>query len=149
LVRKIIERSGVDLHAAANAQLAQDLIAPTRIYVKPLLTLMQALPVKAMAHITGGGLTENIPRMFPRHLKAVIERNSWTAPSVFAWLQQHGKVSDVEMARTFNCGIGMVVVVAKERADEAATLLRAAGETVFAIGNIRERVGDEHQTIVS
>ncbi len=148
LVRKIIERSGVDLHATANQQLALDLLAPTRIYVKPLLALMRALPVKAMAHITGGGLTENVARMFPSHVKAVIDRKSWIAPSVFAWLQQHGKVNDVEMARTFNCGIGLVVVVAKEHAEQAATMLRAAGETVFSIGDIRAREGDEHQAIV-
>ncbi len=148
LVRKIIERSGVDLNAPENAQLALDLIAPTRIYVKPLLALMQALPVKAMAHITGGGLTENIPRMFPPHVKAVIDRKSWVAPTVFEWLQQHGNVDDAEMARTFNCGIGMIVVIAKEDAERAAELLREHGETVFTIGDIQARADGEKQAIV-
>jgi phosphoribosylformylglycinamidine cyclo-ligase len=151
LIRKVIERSGVDLHAAANKQLALDLIAPTRIYVKPLLALMQTgmgNVVKGMAHITGGGLTENIPRVLPDAVTAMIERKSWQAPNVFAWLQQHGKIDDAEMARTFNCGIGMVVIVAKENADKAATQLRAAGETVFAIGEIRARAEGEKQTIV-
>jgi phosphoribosylformylglycinamidine cyclo-ligase len=148
LVRKIIERSGVDLNAASNRHLALDLIAPTRIYVKPLLKLMQTLPVKAMAHITGGGLTENIPRMFPAHLKAVIERKAWQAPRVFTWLQEQGRVEDAEMARTFNCGIGMVVIVARENAEQAAAVLRDAGETVFAIGDIRARAAGERQAIV-
>jgi phosphoribosylformylglycinamidine cyclo-ligase len=148
LVRKIIERSSINLNASANKQLALDLIAPTRIYVKPLLALMKALPVKAMAHITGGGLTENIPRMFPAHVKAVIDRKTWQAPSVFEWLQHHGKVDDAEMARTFNCGIGMIVVVANPDADRAVRLLRDAGETVFHIGEILARQGDEKQAIV-
>ena len=148
LVRKIIERSGVDLNAPENARLALDLIAPTRIYVKSLLALMQAIAVKAMAHITGGGLTENIPRMFPPHVKAVIDRKSWVAPSVFEWLQQHGNVDDAEMARTFNCGIGMIVVIAKDDAERAAQLLREHGETVFVIGEIQARAEGEKQAIV-
>ena len=148
LVRKIIERSGVDLHAAPHQQLAADLLAPTRIYVKPLLALMQTGVVKGMAHITGGGLTENIPRVLPDNVTAVIDRKSWTAPPVFAWLQQHGQVDDDEMARTFNCGIGMVVIVTPDNADAAMKLLRDAGETVFRIGSIRERTANEKQTIV-
>ena len=150
LIRKIIERSGIDLHAANNKQLALDLLAPTRIYVKPLLALMNAQPamVKGMAHITGGGLTENIPRVLPDVVTAVIERKSWVAPPVFAWLQEHGKVDDAEMARTFNCGIGMVVIVAKEHAETAAAHLQASGETVFRIGEIRSRAAGEAQTIV-
>jgi phosphoribosylformylglycinamidine cyclo-ligase len=148
LIRKIIERSGVDLHAPANQPLALDLIAPTRIYVKPLLSLMAALPVKGMAHITGGGLTENIPRVLPDAVTAVIDRKTWQAPSVFAWLQDHGQVDDAEMARTFNCGIGMVVVVSRENADAAIAHLKAAGETVFRIGEIRARAAGEKPAIV-
>lgn len=148
LIRKIIERSGVDLHAPQNAQLALDLLAPTRIYVKSLLALMQALPVKGMAHITGGGLTENIPRVLPDHVTAEITRSAWTAPTVFSWLQQQGNVDDAEMARTFNCGIGMIVIVAAEHADVAAAQLRALGENVFSIGVVRERAAGEAQTIV-
>lgn len=150
LIRKIIERSGVDLQAANNKQLALDLLAPTRIYVKPLLALMAAHPamVKGMAHITGGGLTENIPRVLPDGVTAEVNRETWVAPSVFAWLQQQGKVDNAEMARTFNCGIGMVVIVAKEHADAAKAHLQAAGESVFSIGEIRTRLTGEAQTIV-
>ncbi len=150
LIRRIIERSGIDLHAANNKQLALDLLAPTRIYVKPLLALMAAHPtmVKGMAHITGGGLTENIPRVLPDAVTAVVDRNSWVAPPVFAWLQEHGKVDAAEMARTFNCGIGMVVIVAKDHAATATAHLQAAGENVFTIGEIRTRLGCEAQTIV-
>ncbi|MEP7154926.1 MAG: phosphoribosylformylglycinamidine cyclo-ligase [Betaproteobacteria bacterium] len=151
LIRKVIDRSGVDLHAPENAQLALDLLAPTRIYVKPLLALMEAHPglVKGMAHITGGGLTENIPRVLPDEVTAVIDGNSWEAPTVFSWLQHHGQIDDQEMARTFNCGIGMVVVVAKEHAADAAGFLRNAGESVFVIGEIRARQAGEKQTIVA
>ena len=151
LIRKIIERSGVDLHASANQQLALDLLAPTRIYVKPLLALLSAHPglVKGMAHITGGGLTENIPRVLPDDVTAAIDRKSWQAPTVFTWLQQHGQVDAQEMARTFNCGIGMVVIVAAEHAEAAEKFLRDAGEIVFMIGAIRARGDGEKQTIVS
>ena len=150
LIRKIIERSGIDLLADSNKQLALDLLAPTRIYVKALLALMSAHPtmVKGMAHITGGGLTENVPRVLPDAVTAVIDRKLWSAPSIFAWLQQLGKVDDVEMARTFNCGIGMVVIVAKENAATAVAHLQASEESVFAIGEIRGRTGGEAQTIV-
>ena len=150
LIRKIIERSGVDLHADNNKQLAIDLLAPTRIYVKPVLALMAAYPamVKGMAHITGGGLTENIPRVLPKSVIAVVETETWVAPPVFGWLQQQGKVDATEMARTFNCGIGMVVIVDKENAATAKAHLQASGETVFMIGSIRARVADEAQTIV-
>ena len=150
LIRKIIERSGVDLHAESNKQLALDLLAPTRIYVKPMLALMNAHPamVKGMAHITGGGLTENIPRVLPDAVTAVVARKSWVAPPIFSWLQQHGKLDDAEMARTFNCGIGMVVIVAQEQAATAIAHLQAAGESVFVIGEIRARDAGEAQAIV-
>lgn len=148
LIRRIVERAGVDLNAPANAALASDLLQPTRIYVKPVLALMKAGWVKGAAHITGGGLTENIPRVLGEHLMAELDRSSWDAPPVFTWLQEHGKVDDAEMARTFNCGIGMVVVVAPENAAPAMESLHAAGETVFQIGHIRERAAGEAQTIV-
>jgi phosphoribosylformylglycinamidine cyclo-ligase len=148
LIRKIIERSGVDLHAAENRQLAADLIAPTRIYVKPMLALIATGVVKGMAHITGGGLTENIPRVLPPTTRAVLSRSTWQAPSVFAWLQEHGRVDAAEMARTFNCGIGMVVIVAREHVDQAMALLTAKGERVYVVGEIRTRPDGAHQTIV-
>ena len=151
LIRRIIERSGVDLHAANNKHLALDLLAPTRIYVKPLLALMAQYPglVKGMAHITGGGLTENIPRVLPDAVTAAIDSKSWVAPPVFAWLQEHGKVEAAEMARTFNCGIGMVVIVARENAAMTLAHLQAAGETVFNIGEIRSRGAGEPQAVVA
>ena len=151
LIRKIIDRSGVDLHDPKNRQLALDLIAPTRIYVKPVLALMKQNNiniVKGMAHITGGGLTENIPRVLPETVTAEIHRKSWVAPPIFAWLQEHGNVDDAEMARTFNCGIGMVVIVAKDNAVAATASLTANGVTVFTIGAIRARQPGDAQTIV-
>jgi phosphoribosylformylglycinamidine cyclo-ligase len=150
LIRRIIERSGVDLNAMQNRQLALDLLAPTRIYVKPLLALIDTHPrmVKGMAHITGGGLTENIPRVLPAEAAAFIDANSWEAPPVFAWLQQHGQIDDQEMARTFNCGIGMVVILAQEHAATAMRFLQDAGETVYRVGEIRERQPGAMQTVI-
>jgi phosphoribosylformylglycinamidine cyclo-ligase len=123
--------------------------APTRIYVKPLLALMQQLPVKGMAHITGGGITENTPRVLPANTVAQIDAGSWELPKLFQWLQAQGNVDMQEMYRTFNCGIGMVVIVAAEHAEEAAAVLSAQGETVSRIGVIRARAGDEHQTQIA
>jgi phosphoribosylformylglycinamidine cyclo-ligase len=148
LIRRIVERAGIDLHATQHARLAADLMAPTRIYVKSLLPLMREGAVKGAAHITGGGLTENIPRVLQPHLAAEISRDAWVTPPVFAWLQEHGCLDDTEMARTFNCGIGMAVVVSPAHANAAAAALTAAGETVSVIGRIRERQGGEPQTLV-
>lgn len=148
LIRKIVARSGVDLHA--NLPLAQQLLAPTRIYVKPLLAALNANPewIKGMAHITGGGLTENIPRILPEGVTGIIDRKTWTRPAVFDWLQQQGQVDDAEMARTFNCGIGMAVVVAPVHAAALAAFLAAQGESVFTIGNVRVRQAGEAPTVV-
>ena len=150
LVRKIIERSRPDLDAVFDGErtLADVIMAPTRIYVKPLLSLMQKLTIKGMAHITGGGITENVPRVLPSGVVADIDANSWQMPKLFRWLQQQGNVADSEMYRTFNCGIGMVVIVSSQDADQAAAHLEACGETVYRIGAIRARSGDEHQTQV-
>ncbi|HVL75704.1 MAG TPA: phosphoribosylformylglycinamidine cyclo-ligase [Noviherbaspirillum sp.] len=149
LVRKIISVAQPDLNADFHGRpLADVLLAPTRIYVKPLLALMQSIEVKGMAHITGGGLVENVPRVLGDRLTAVLQRDAWTMPPLFSWLQQHGGVADAEMHRVFNCGIGMVVIVGKDQADAAIAQLQAAGETVSKIGEIRERQGDEAQTIV-
>ncbi|HJV06298.1 MAG TPA: phosphoribosylformylglycinamidine cyclo-ligase [Chromobacteriaceae bacterium] len=151
LVRKIIERAQPQLDAEfeAGKTLREAIIAPTRIYVKPLLKLMQTLPVKGMAHITGGGITENTPRVLPANTVAQIDASSWALPKLFQWLQSEGNVDAQEMYRTFNCGIGMVVIVAPEHADAARELLAAEGETVYRIGEIRQRNGDEHQTQVA
>ena len=149
LVRKIIERVIPDLMADFHGRpLGDTLLTPTRIYVKPLLKLMQTLPVKGMAHITGGGLTENIPRVLAGNLTARLDKSTWTRPPIFHWLQEHGNVEEKEMHRVFNCGIGMVVVVAEEHADEATRALQASGETVWRIGKIVQRKADEAQTIV-
>lgn len=149
LVRKIIEVAKPDLNADFHGRkMADVLMAPTRIYVKPLLALIGTMEVKGMAHITGGGLVENVPRVLRDNLTAVLHRDAWVMPPLFQWLQQHGGVADAEMHRVFNCGIGMVVIVAKENAGAAITQLRAAGETVTRIGEIRARQGDEAQTIV-
>ena len=150
LIRKIIERAKPDLKMDMNGvPLADAVMAPTRIYVKPLLALIQAVHVKGMAHITGGGLTENIPRVLGDHLTAIIERKYWTLPPLFQWLQQQGQVADAEMHRVFNCGIGMVVVVAQSDEAQALKLLRAAGETAWSIGMICRRGADQAQTIVA
>jgi phosphoribosylformylglycinamidine cyclo-ligase len=150
LVRKIIEVSKPDLEADFHGRKLSDaLMEPTRIYVKPLLALMQAMEVKGMVHITGGGLVENIPRVLADNLTAVLDAKSWTLPPLFQWLQQHGGVADAEMHRVFNCGIGMTVIVAKENADAAMAQLQAAGETVYRIGEIRARAEGEAQTIVA
>ncbi len=158
LVRKIIERAastggGLDFNAAhfpdAQGRVLRDvLMAPTRIYVKPLLALMQSLNVKGLAHITGGGLVENVPRVLQDHLTAVLQRDAWVMPPLFTWLQQHGNVADAEMHRVFNCGIGMVVVVASADADGAIAQLKAAGETVSRIGVIEARQPGQAQTVV-
>ena len=149
LIRKIIQRAAPSLELdLGGVALADAVMAPTRIYVKSLLALIQALPVKGMAHITGGGLTENIPRVLPEHLTAVIDRGNWTLPPLFRWLQKEGQVADAEMHRVFNCGIGMVVIVAKADAGVAMQLLAAAGEQVHHIGLIEERQG-RAQTIVA
>ena len=150
LVRKIISRSKPDLDAPfdGNKTLADAIMAPTRIYVKPMLALMAKMPVKGMAHITGGGITENVPRVLPEAVKAVIDQSKWQRPKLFQWLQTEGNVAENEMHRVFNCGIGMVVVVARENVQTALDLLRAAGETVFEIGRIDSRNDGEAQTIV-
>ncbi|VVE66364.1 phosphoribosylaminoimidazole synthetase [Pandoraea captiosa] len=150
LVRKIIEVAKPDLDADFHGQPLRDvLMAPTRIYVKPLLALMETLTVKGMAHITGGGIVENIPRVLQEHLTADIKQDAWTLPPLFQWLQEHGKVADAEMHRVFNCGIGMAVIVSAADADAAVKHLEASGETVYRLGTIRERKEGEAQTIVS
>jgi len=153
LIRKILERAevgaaefGADFHGLS---FADALMAPTRIYVQPLLALMRELPVKGLAHITGGGLTGNVPRILPEQFTARLTRANWPLPPLFQWLQRAGQVTDAEMHRVFNCGIGMVVVVAPEHQGTAMELLRAAGEQVYAIGSIEPRGAGEEQTTVA
>ena len=137
LVRKIIEVSGAKLDDDfGDSTLGETLLAPTRMYVKPLLELCRLVDVHAMAHITGGGLTENLPRVLPENAAARIDTSSWQRPAVFDWLQQHGNVEDSEMYRTFNCGIGMVVCVTAADADKALEILNDSGEQAGRIGEI-------------
>jgi phosphoribosylformylglycinamidine cyclo-ligase len=138
LIRKLLANSG----AAADTQLAgvplfERLLAPTRIYVKPLLALISALPVGGLAHITGGGLTENIPRVLPQGLEAVLERARWARDPLFDWLQAAGRIEPAEMYRTFNCGIGMVVILPAAQADAAVQQLSRLGEQATVIGEVR------------
>ena len=143
LIRKILEVSGTPVTEPLDGQpLIDRLMAPTRIYVKPLLALMKKVRVHALSHITGGGLLENIPRVLPARTRAVIDVNSWQRPAVFDWLQQAGNVDPVEMHRTFNCGIGMVVIVGAEDAERARAELEAAGETVWTIGEVTNSDND-------
>lgn len=146
LVRKILEVSRADTQQPfGDGTLADALLAPTRIYVKPLLKVMADIPAHALVHITGGGFWENIPRVLPASAKAVIDRSSWQWPPIFNWLQQQGNVAPHEMFRTFNCGVGMVIAVAADQAEEMITRLEAEGETAWQIGSITARNGDEAQ----
>lgn len=143
LIRKIMELRPVDLNTTLGENnLIEAIMAPTRIYAKPLLALIKQLPVKALAHITGGGLVENIPRILPLATMAYVQKGSWQIPALFHWLQQHGNVTDAEMFRVFNCGVGMALIVAAEHADEAMAILHTHGETVWRIGHIQPRAAD-------
>jgi phosphoribosylformylglycinamidine cyclo-ligase len=149
LIRKILSATGTDMQVPfEGVTLADLLLAPTRIYVKPVLALMQRMEVKGLAHITGGGLLENVPRILPEAVKAVIDRDRWPRSALFQWLQHAGEIADLEMHRVFNCGIGMVLVTRAENAATAIAELSAAGEAAYAIGEILPRASDEAQTIV-
>ena len=150
LVRKIIERAQPDMNAPFDGDktLADVVMAPTRIYVKPVLATLAKVAIKGMAHITGGSLLENIPRVLPENTVADIDGKSWPRPKLFQWLQAEGNVDEKEMHRTFNCGIGLVLVVAAADAERAMAELQAQGETVYRLGQIRARQGDEAQTQV-
>ena len=166
LIRKIIAASGAQLDSPFDSTtsstnsvdtslttevgtIGSALLAPTRIYVKPLLALLRELPVKGMAHITGGGLVENVPRMLPAGLQARLMRNSWARPAIFDWLQRHGDVADAEMHRVFNCGIGMVAVVAAGHAERALQFLAAVGERASRIGEVVPQPAGEPATVVA
>jgi phosphoribosylformylglycinamidine cyclo-ligase len=137
LIRKIIATSGVTLETAIGGiPLVKRLLEPTRIYVKPVLALLRALPVHGLAHITGGGLVDNIPRVIPDGLEVRLERRAWPGEPVFEWLKTAGNVADEEMYRVFNCGIGMTVQVAAADAERAIDLLNAAGQEALVIGHV-------------
>lgn len=149
LVRKIVETSGVaygdPAPFAADKKLGEALLAPTRIYVKSCLAAHRSGGIKAFSHITGGGLYENIPRVLPVTVKVAIDCTAWDLPPVFQWLMKEGNVAPEEMARTFNCGLGMVIAVESGRAEAVQAILQEYGETVFRIGTVEARTGDEPQ----
>ena len=154
LIRRILEATGADLSrpaagATGDRTLGEVLLEPTRIYVKSVLALLAEMEIKAMAHITGGGLLENTHRMFPPGLEARIERASWPRPAIFDWLQRSGNVAEPEMHRVFNCGIGMILVVAPEVAERARARLAALGETVYTIGRVERSSAGETRTLIS
>ena len=138
LIRKVLAAAGATATTALEGHnLIDRLLTPTRIYVKPLLALLRAMPVHGLAHITGGGLSDNLPRVLPAGLEAVLERRSWHRDPVFDWLQRAGRIEPAQMYRTFNCGVGMVAIVAPERAAAAVEFLAARGETAQVIGEVR------------
>ncbi|WP_343986529.1 phosphoribosylformylglycinamidine cyclo-ligase [Kangiella japonica] len=150
LIRKILEVSGADVNQEFEngKTLGETLLEPTKIYVKPLLRLFKEVEIKALSHITGGGLQENLPRVLPKSAKAVVNTNAWSMPKVFQWLQQEGNVDRLEMYRTFNCGIGMILVVSEDNAEKAKDMLEMMGETVYTVGHIESRVDNEDQVIL-
>nr|WP_277622262.1 phosphoribosylformylglycinamidine cyclo-ligase [Shewanella sp. MM_2022_3] len=146
LIRKVLEVSQADPQQDLNRKpLIQHLLEPTKIYVKSLLKLIEASDVHAMAHITGGGFWENIPRVLPENCKAVIQGDSWQWPAVFNWLMENGNIAEYEMYRTFNCGVGMIVALPADKVDAALALLAAEGEQAWLIGAIAAREGNEEQ----
>jgi phosphoribosylformylglycinamidine cyclo-ligase len=153
LVRHVVDVSGTDYAAPApwddTQTLGEALLTPTKIYVKSCLDLVKAGKVHAFAHITGGGLLENIPRVLPKGLTAHIDGEGWKIPNLFGWLALRGGIENQELARTFNLGIGMIAVVSAAEANAATEILEAAGETVYRIGEIRQTSGDEPATVVS
>ena len=147
LVRKVLDTRGIDAQKTpmGGGTLAEALLEPTRIYVKPLLQLLRNVEVRAMAHITGGGILENLPRVMPKTAKAVVNTSSWDMPDVFKWLQDQANIDETEMMRTFNCGVGMILVVSEREAQNALDLLHATGEQAFEIGQILHREDGEDQ----
>lgn len=146
LIRKILEVSKADLgqklgNNSDATTLGDALIAPTRIYVSSILDVLKKIPLHALAHITGGGLLENIPRVLPENTQAVINKQSWQLPAVFEWLQQNGNVETSEMHRTFNCGIGMVIIVAADAAEKTVNAFNNAGETAWQLGHVEAATG--------
>jgi len=152
LARKVVEVSGADLRDAApfdqDRHLGDVLLDPTRIYVKSCLAAIKAGGVKGLAHITGGGLLENIPRVLPSGLGVTIDAGQWAIPELFRWIADAGGVVPAEMARTFNCGIGMVVIVASQSADSVRSVLESEGETVFQLGAVIESAEDTPEVVI-
>jgi phosphoribosylformylglycinamidine cyclo-ligase len=149
LIRKIIAVKNVDLAARFHGRpLGEVLLEPTRIYVKPVLKLARSVTIKGLAHVTGGGLLENVPRILPAGLAARIERAAWRLPPLFQWLQAQGDIADEELYRVFNCGIGLVAIVAPADAARAVRILSAAGETVWRLGRVELRARNGAQLVI-
>ena len=150
LIRKILEVSKADVQQPlGDSTLANALLAPTRIYVKPVLKLLKNCEVHALSHITGGGFWENIPRVLPENTKAVIDGSSWQWPEVFNWLQKNGNVETYEMYRTFNCGVGMIIALPQDQVDAALALLKAECENAWLIGHIEQTAAGEKQVEIN
>lgn len=148
LIRKIIEVSGAQLSDTfGDSTLGETLLEPTRIYIKPLLELIKQVDVHSLAHITGGGLLENLPRVLPEGSQAVIDTTSWERPAIFDWLQENGNVTHEEMHRTFNCGVGMTIIVDANDAEKTLASLRDNGETAWQIGSISS-ADDSDQPVI-
>ena len=149
LIRKVIDVSGADLNQDFYGQtLAKALLTPTKIYIKPLLALLKIIDVKALAHITGGGFTENIPRVLPEYTQAVLDSKAIEFPEIFKWIQSNGNISDAEMYRTFNCGTGMVLCVDAKDAEATMGQLSDLGEPSYIIGNIVSQDEQAPSTII-
>ena len=151
LVRKVIDVSGVNpaTELLDNKPLSEHVLAPTKIYVKSVLALIKQADVHAIAHLTGGGFWENIPRVLPKNTKAVIDEKSWKWPSVFNWLQEKGNIDTYEMYRTFNCGVGMVIALPQEQVETALAILKQAGENAWLIGHIEHAEDDAEQVVIA
>ena len=151
LVRKVIDVAGVNpaTELLDNKPLSEHVLAPTKIYVKSVLALIKQTDVHAIAHLTGGGFWENIPRVLPKNTKAVIDEKSWKWPSVFNWLQEKGNIDTYEMYRTFNCGVGMVIALPQEQVDTALAILKQAGENAWLIGHIEHAEDDAEQVVIA
>lgn len=151
LVRKVIDVSGVNpaTELLDNKPLSEHVLAPTKIYVKSVLALIKQADVHAIAHLTGGGFWENIPRVLPKNTKAVIDEKSWKWPSVFNWLQEKGNIDTYEMYRTFNCGIGMVIALPQEQVETALAILKQAGENAWLIGHIEHAEDCAEQVVIA
>ncbi len=151
LVRKVIDVAGVNpaTELLDNKLLSEHLLAPTKIYVKSVLALIKQADVHAIAHLTGGGFWENIPRVLPKNTKAVIDEKSWKWPSMFNWLQEKGNIDTYEMYRTFNCGVGMVIALPQEQVETALAILKQAGENAWLIGHIEHAEDDAEQVVIA
>ena len=151
LVRKVIDVACVNpaTELLDNKPLSEHVLAPTKIYVKSVLSLIKQADVHAIAHLTGGGFWENIPRVLPKNTKAVIDEKSWKWPSVFNWLQEKGNIDTYEMYRTFNCGVGMVIALPQEQVETALAILKQAGENAWLIGHIEHAEYDAEQVVIA